>query len=102
MMNEKIKHKKQLCELKRVLKKWNYSKHYYEPYMIPISWNCKTYCDDMDEAVNCVQCGRAIRFGEGYTSFEIQTGVGFGYCVCPACHEKEYRKYYQEKVGKNE
>ena len=56
----------------------------------------------MDEAVNCVQCGRAIRFGEGYTSFEIQTGVGFGYCVCPACHEKEYRKYYQEKVGKNE
>ena len=93
MLNEnKVLGVKKIRALKRVLRKWNYEKHNYEPYMVPIYWKCKTYCNDMNEISNCAQCGKEINFGDSYTSQEIQTGLGFGYCVCSDCHEIEMKR----------
>ena len=76
-----------------LLRKWNYEKREYEPYEIPDDWNCKTYSLDMDEVVNCPHCGEKLLFGHGYTSMEIHTEFGFGYCVCSDCYRKEWERY---------
>ena len=54
----------------------------------------------MDEIVNCCQCLKEMKFGEGYTSKEVHTPVlGFGYCVCSECYEKEMeRRINDEKI----
>ena len=70
--------------------KWNYKKHEYEPYKLP--GNCKTYSADMEEIVNCAQCGKKVKFGDCYTSQEIHTEYGFGYAVCKECHRKEWQR----------
>ena len=72
------------------LRKWNYQKHAYDPYETPNQWNCKQICESMDEIINCASCGKEITFGEGYSSNVIQDSVGFGYCVCEKCAEKEW------------
>ena len=74
------------------LNKWNYDIHDYEPYEVPDDWNCKTYSADMEEVVNCPQCGKKILFGYGYTSMEIHTTFGMGYSVCEQCYEKEWNR----------
>ncbi len=80
------------------LNKWNYQKHQYEPYNIPDNWNCTTYCDDMDEIVNCPHCGKKIKYGDSYTSLEIHTDIGFGYAVCEKCYDLEvFKKIRKEK-----
>lgn len=73
------------------MEKWNYKTHNYDPYEVPIDWNCKTYSEDMNEIINCASCGRKIRYGNCYTSKEIHTSVGFGYGVCSKCYEKEWQ-----------
>ena len=40
------------------LKKWNVKEHEYEDYNVPDDWNVKTFSNDMDEIVNCCQCGK--------------------------------------------
>ena len=75
-----------------VVGKWNYEKHDYEPHRIPDSWNSPVYTQNMDEVVNCVQCGREFTFGESYTSLEIHDGVGFGYPVCRDCYGEEWKR----------
>jgi hypothetical protein len=75
-----------------ILNKWNYDIHDYEPYEVPDDWNCKTYSVDMEEVVNCPQCGKKILFGDGYTSLEVHTDMGFGYAVCEQCYEKEWNR----------
>lgn len=74
------------------LKKWNYDLEEYEDYKVPDEWNCKTISFDMSEVVNCPHCGKAITFGEGYTSREIQTEHGFGYTVCGKCSSQEFHR----------
>lgn len=71
------------------LKKWNYSRHAYEPYEIPDSWRCPMIAADMTEIVNCVSCGKEMAFGDGYNSRVIHGVLGFAYCVCESCMEKE-------------
>lgn len=66
--------------------KWNNTKKAYEPYEVPDEWYIKTYCEDMNEMVNCPHCGKLLPFGECYTSREIHTGLGFGYAVCEECY----------------
>lgn len=78
-------------------KKWNVLLHKYEETEIPDSWNCKTYSDDMDEIVNCPQCGRRLRFGETYTSLEVHTSIGFGFGVCQECYDKEWERKRSEE-----
>lgn len=75
-----------------LLNKWNYQTHSYDQVQIPNDWNCKTYSDDMDEIINCPHCGKQIKFGDGYTSLEFHTGMGFGYAVCEECYNKEWER----------
>lgn len=73
----------------KIAKKWNYSKHDYEPYNLPDGASAYPY-DDMDYEISCACCGKRVKFGDTYTSFEIHTDIGMGYWVCESCHEIEY------------
>lgn len=75
-----------------VVGKWNYEKHDYDPHRIPDRWNTPTYTQNMDEIVNCAQCGRELSFGETYTSLEIHSSIGFGYPVCKGCYNEEWER----------
>lgn len=76
-----------------VLRKWDYGKHEYVPLEVPDGWHVSCYEADMDAAVNCCRCGRALPFGETYTSLQVHAPVsGFGYAVCPECYEMEMEK----------
>lgn len=72
-----------------LLRRWNPVTKQYEPYRTPEDHINLCYAADMDEVCNCAQCGATMRFGEGYTSLEVHTSVGFGYCVCDECHRSE-------------
>jgi hypothetical protein len=69
--------------------KWSFRLKKYIPYKVPKDWNIKTYSDDMDEIVNCVDCGLRVKFGETFTSRRYHTSIGFGYVVCANSYEKE-------------
>lgn len=75
-----------------IYQKWNYNKHQYEPYVIPDYYYLSTYENDMNKIVNCCQCLKEMKFGEGYTSMEVHTPVGFGYCVCEECYREEWKR----------
>ena len=79
------------------LEKWNYQKHVYEDYEIPNDWKKSLYEVELDTLVNCCQCGKEIEFGETYTSQEIHTEHGFGFMVCPECHEYEMERRLKNK-----
>ena len=79
--------------MSKILRKWNYNTREYDPYEVPDDWNVRFYSDDMDEIVNCPHCGRALPFGETYTSHEIHTFAGMGFGVCPDCYEAEHIRY---------
>ena len=79
------------------LRKWNYETRKYEPYEVPTEWNVSLYSADMDELINCAECGEQLTFGDSYTSLDIHTSIGLGYGVCPKCHEKEIKRYREFK-----
>lgn len=74
------------------LGRWNYSTHEYDPYMPDPSWNIVLFTDNMDEPINCTNCGRDMVFGEGYTSHELHNHVGLGFPVCEACYKDETKR----------
>lgn len=84
--------------MKRV-RKWNYEKHDYELYIIPDGWEVCLYTEDMDKIVNCVQCGKEIKYGNTYTSQEVHTHLGLGYHVCEDCHIVELERKIGAKVN---
>ena len=49
-----------------------------------------TYSSDLDAVVACAACGKALKFGDAYTSRKILSTTGFGYAVCEDCYEKEF------------
>lgn len=73
--------------------KWNFKTRKYYDYELP-EGAC-LYGENMDQDIACAQCGRKMKFGDGYTSRQIHTKYGFGYKVCKKCYEKE-RKEEQE------
>ena len=76
------------------LNKWNYSSKEYDKIEVPDEWNVKSYAQSLKEIVNCPHCGKEVEVGQSYTSLEIHTDMGFGYCVCEKCYNKErLRKY---------
>lgn len=81
------------------LRKWNFKARDYEPYEVPDEWNVKTFSMDMDEIVNCPNCGRTLTFGETYTSRKIHTAHGMGFGVCETCYEKEWQEEKAAKGG---
>lgn len=53
-------------------------------------WNLKIYSEDMNEIVNCANCGKEIKFGNGYTSLRHFSNSGvFGLPVCKDCYHDE-------------
>ena len=78
------------------MQKWNPLTKKYLPYNPPAEWKLRTWCDDMKEVVNCAQCGTGLMYGRGYTSLQIHTEYGMGYCVCGACYQKELT---EEKIA---
>ena len=72
--------------------KWNYEKNEYDPYEFGVDWYTPLYTDNMDEIVNCAQCGREVKFGDCYTSKEIHNRMGLGFSVCEECYEKEWER----------
>lgn len=80
-----------------ILRKWNVKSHTYEPYEIPDDWKIPLIDDNMDEIVNCVQCGKELPFGDGYTSLEVHTEIGIGYTVCHECYQKEIERKTKSK-----
>ena len=81
-----------------LLRKWNYDEHRYEKYRVPNEWNCSCYSDDLQEKINCCQCGKEAIFGYSFVSQEVQTFAGFGYMVCKECHEVEMERKYKERT----
>lgn len=53
------------------------------------SWVLTAQENDMDANVNCANCGKSMKFGEGYTSKQHFTDNGFwGLCECEECYFK--------------
>lgn len=85
-----------------IVGKWNYKIKRYDIYNLPDNWNIKLYTDDMDEIINCCQCGAAVKFGECYTSLEVHNNYGLGFAVCDECYRKEWeRKNESEGIYEN-
>ena len=79
--------------MKMILNRWNYEEHRYNKVNLPNFWNCKIYCKDLNEIVNCPHCGNEIKFGDSYTSLEFHTEVlGMGYAVCERCYKEEWKR----------
>lgn len=78
------------------MEKWNFKTSTYEPYTIPTNWHTPLYTNDMDEVVNCAECGRKMKFGDCYTSLSIHDDIGFGYPVCHECYLKEWNERDRE------
>jgi hypothetical protein len=69
--------------------KWNYETHSYDPY----NPNFKLILmAELDDIVNCSQCGAELKYGDCYTSKEIHTEIGLGYPVCEDCYNKEIQR----------
>ena len=85
----------------KVYQKWNYETHKYDDYLVPDDKILKTYSNDMNEIVNCCQCLKEMTFGEGYTSMEVHTNMGFGYCVCGKCYEEEMQRRRNDETKTN-
>lgn len=73
----------------KILKKWNYKNHKYEDFNIPRDRNVKLLADDLNEIINCANCGKKAKFGDTYSSMTIHNSLGLGYCICEECYEKE-------------
>lgn len=76
----------------REIGRWCYSTHSYEPYFVPPNWKIVLYTDNMDEPINCTSCGKPMTYGQGYTSRELHSPVGFGYPVCESCYAEENKR----------
>lgn len=74
-----------------MIQKWNPAKRKYEPYQPPAGY-ITLFETDMDKPISCAGCGKQITFGEGYSSLQIQNGMGMGYSVCESCHDAELKE----------
>lgn len=82
-----------------ILDRWDYDEGRYLPMAVPGEWNVTIGSRDMDEVINCPQCGCELTFGESFTSLEVHTPFfGFGYCVCPSCHERELDRREEARI----
>lgn len=86
--------------MNKKLRKWNWKTHKYEDFEIPATRRPATYAYDMDTHIDCASCGVSVAYGLTYTSMEIHTEMGIGYCVCQECFEEECKraaKFRREK-----
>jgi hypothetical protein len=76
-----------------IIQKWNEKIKDYEDYEIPDNWHTPLISDNMDEIINCVNCGDKIKFGNGYTSQRYHNKNGIGYYECEECYFDYLPKY---------
>jgi hypothetical protein len=79
-----------------VLNRFNRQKHKYEDYGVPANWNVKCYCNDLEEIVNCAQCGKELKYGYCFTSLEVHTDMGLGFAhsnISNCCKGKQKTAY---------
>lgn len=75
------------------IQRWERSIRKYVPHKVPDDWDIRTYSYNMDEVINCVCCGKKMKYGNGYTSKRFHTPLGFGFMECRECYEA----YIQEE-----
>lgn len=80
------------------INKWNEKLGRYEEHYIPNDWHIPLFCTDMDEIINCVNCGNKIKYGNGYTSHRYHTDSGIGYYECEECYFKYLPIYTKSKT----
>lgn len=79
-----------------ILKKWNYEKQEYEDYEVPDEYKIKVSTADLEETINCADCGKQILYGNSFRSREIKSNYGFNYAICIDCHKKELGNVYKD------
>ena len=80
------------------IRKWDEKKHEYNFVDVPDDWDLTLLTNDMDHPINCVNCGRVIPFGEGYTSKRYHTFGGMGFYECHKCYEEYWDVYMASKL----
>ena len=80
-----------------IIQKWNEKIKEYEPCEIPNDWKIPLLCDNIDEIINCVNCGCKMTFGDGYTSQRYHNNFGMGYYECEKCHYEYLPIYLKSK-----
>lgn len=76
--------------------RWDPFLHRYFDYEPPVkNGNYTQWDDDMDMIIHCPQCGKQLRFGDGYTSKEIYEGTlkMFAFSVCTDCYNEELERW---------
>lgn len=67
--------------------KYDFKERKYKKHILPAgAAMCR---DNLEEYVNCANCGTPVKYGESYTSLTIHNLYGIGYCVCGQCHSVE-------------
>ena len=87
-----------------LVNKWNFNTREYEKVEIPDTRKISLYSNNMNDIIQCINCGKELRFGDSYTSRRYHTEMGFGYCVCHNCYEEEWvlEVAYNNEVEENE
>lgn len=80
-----------------VLQKWNYKEKKYKNHEVVKDWNVQVYEEDMDQLINCANCGKREKYGNCYTSKTIHTSAGFGFAICDDCYNEELKEAMEEQ-----
>lgn len=78
-----------------ILQKWNFATHQYELFDSP-AVNVKLIAMDLDEHVDCANCGKDMEYGDGYTSRTIHNNAGLGFPVCEDCYTVERENEHEQ------
>lgn len=79
----------------RMIRKYDVEKREMIDYEVKRAWRLALWNTNMDEIVNCAQCGEQLKYGDCYTSRELMNGAGLGYGVCSRCYAKERTRIEQ-------
>lgn len=81
-----------------IVQKYDEKEKKYVQHTVPNSWRLLLVSDNMYEKINCVNCGKQIIFGHGYTSHRYHNHMGFGYFECEECYY-DYMPIYMKHKG---
>lgn len=73
----------------RAIRKYDVEKREMIDWDVSREWRLALWNTNMDEIVNCAQCGVKLKYGDCYTSRELMNGAGLGYGVCMRCYQEE-------------
>lgn len=69
-----------------IIQRFNVKTKQYEDCRLPNTWRIKLICDNDNEKLNCVNCGKEITFSKSYTSMRYHNNYGIGYLECENCY----------------